>query len=209
MGESKMSKSLGNVINPMDLIEDYGVDPVRYYLMREMVLGQDSSFTMESFIQRYNSDLANDFGNLLSRVSTLMKKNYDGKIPEPGKLTNAETIIKSKGESLAKLVKEKIESMRLNEAIEEIMQYVRSVNKYMEDHAPWKLVKEDKISASRVLYTAGEALRISAVLLSPVMPNRTEVLLNALNAKNTGLEWGGLTPGHELKDHEPLFPRVK
>ena len=209
MGESKMSKSLGNVINPMDLIEDYGVDPVRYYLMREMVLGQDSSFTMESFIQRYNSDLANDFGNLLSRVSTLMKKNYDGKIPEPGKLTNAETIIKSKGESLAKLVKEKIESMRLNEAIEEIMQYVRSVNKYMEDHAPWKLVKEDKISASRVLYTAGEALRISAVLLSPVMPNRTEVLLNALNAKNTGLEWGGLTPGHELKDHEHLFPRVK
>ncbi|MBT4554056.1 MAG: methionine--tRNA ligase [Candidatus Marinimicrobia bacterium] len=209
MGESKMSKSLGNVINPMDLIDDYGVDPVRYYLMREMVLGQDSSFTMESFIQRYNSDLANDFGNLLSRVSTLMKKNYDGKIPNHGELTDVEKTIKSNGESLAELVKDKIESMRLNEAIEEIMQYVRSVNKYMEDNAPWKLVKEDKDAAGRVLYTAGEALRISAVLLSPVMPNRTAILLNALNAQGTGFTWGGLTPGHQLNDHEPLFPRVK
>ena len=209
MGESKMSKSLGNVINPMDLIDDYGVDPVRYYLMREMVLGQDSSFTMESFIQRYNSDLANDFGNLLSRVSTLMKKNYDGKIPEPGDFTDAEALIKSNGESLGEVVKEKIESMRLNEAIEEIMQYIRSVNKYMENNAPWKLVKDDKDAAGRVLYTAGEALRIGAVLLSPVMPNRTAILLDVLNAKGTGLEWGGLTPGKELKDHEPLFPRVK
>ena len=121
MGESKMSKSVGNVINPMDLIDDYGVDPVRYYLMREMVLGQDSSFTMDSFIQRYNSDLANDFGNLLSRVSTLMKKNYDGKIPEPGDFTETEAVIKSNGESLGEVVKEKIEAMRLNEAIEEII----------------------------------------------------------------------------------------
>jgi methionyl-tRNA synthetase len=207
MGESKMSKSLGNVINPMDLIDDYGVDPVRYYLMREMVLGQDSNFTMESFIQRYNSDLANDFGNLLSRVSTLMKKNYGGKIPEPGELTEAESSIKSNGESLGEKVNEKIKAMRLNEAIEETMQYIRSVNKYMEDNAPWKLVKEDKVAAGRILYTAGEALRIGAVILSPVMPNRTEILLNALNAQGTGLTWGELTPGRELKDHEPLFPR--
>jgi methionyl-tRNA synthetase len=208
MGESKMSKSLGNVINPMNLIDDYGVDPVRYYLMREMVLGQDSSFTMESFIQRYNSDLANDFGNLLSRVSTLMKKNYDGKIPEPGDFTEAEAVIKSNGESLGEVVKEKIEGMRLNEAIEEIMQYIRSVNKYMENNAPWKLVKDDKDAAGRVLYTAGEALRIGAVLLSPVMPNRTAILLDVLNAKGTNLNWGGLTPGNELQNHEPLFPRM-
>ena len=208
MGESKMSKSLGNVINPMDLIDDYGVDPVRYYLMREMVLGQDSSFTMESFIQRYNSDLANDFGNLLSRVSTLMKKNYDGKIPEPGNFTESEAVIKSNGESLGEVVKEKIEAMRLNEAIEEIMQYIRSVNKYMENNAPWKLVKEDKDAAGRVLYTAAEALRIGAVLLSPVMPNRTAILLDVLNAKGTNLNWGGLTPVNELQNHEPLFPRM-
>ena len=209
MGESKISKSLGNVINPMDLIDDYGVDPVRCYLMREMVLGQDANFTMESFLKRYNSDLANDFGNLLSRVSTLMKKNYDGRIPEPGDLTSGETKVQSDGENLVKIVNEKIESMRINEAIEETMQYIRSVNKYMEDNTPWKLVKEDKVAAGRVLYTAGEALRIGAVLLSPIMPSRTAVLLDVLNVQNIGLEWGGLTPGNQLKDHEPLFPRVQ
>jgi len=209
MGESKMSKSIGNVINPMDLIDDYGVDPVRYYLMREMVLGQDSNFTMESFIQRYNSDLANDFGNLLSRISTLMKKNYDGRIPDPGELSEAELRIKTKGESLCGTVNGMIKNMRLNEAIEKTMQYIRSVNKYMEENAPWKLVKEDKSAAGRILYTAGEALRLGAVLLSPVMPNRTAILLDALNAPGVDLSWGGLKPGETLKDHEPLFPRVK
>lgn len=209
MGESKMSKSIGNVINPMDLIDDYGVDPVRYYLMREMVLGQDSNFTMESFIQRYNSDLANDFGNLLSRVSTLMKKNYDGRIPDPGELSEAELRIKTKGESLCGTVNGMIKNMRLNEAIENTMQYIRSVNKYMEENAPWKLVKEDKSAAGKILYTAGEALRLGAVLLSPVMPNRTAILLDALNAPGVDLSWGGLKPGETLKDHEPLFPRVK
>ena len=209
MGESKMSKSIGNVINPMDLIDDYGVDPVRYYLMREMVLGQDSNFTMESFIQRYNSDLANDFGNLLSRISTLMKKNYDGRIPDPGELSEAELRIKTKGESLCGTMNGMIKNMRLNEAIENTMQYIRSVNKYMEENAPWKLVKEDKSAAGRILYTAGEALRLGAVLLSPVMPNRTAILLDALNAPGVDLSWGGLKPGEILKDHEPLFPRVK
>ena len=209
MGESKMSKSIGNVINPMDLIDDYGVDPVRYYLMREMVLGQDSNFTMESFIQRYNSDLANDFGNLLSRISTLMKKNYDGRIPDPGELSEAELRIKTKGESLCGTVNGMIKNMRLNEAIENTMQYIRSVNKYMEENAPWKLVNEDKSAAGKLLYTAGEALRLGAVLLSPVMPNRTAILLDALNAPGVDLSWGGLKPGETLKDHEPLFPRVK
>jgi len=209
MGESKMSKSIGNVINPMDLIDDYGVDPVRYYLMREMVLGQDSNFTMESFIQRYNSDLANDFGNLLSRISTLMKKNYDGRIPDPGELSEAELRIKTKGESLCGTVNGMIKNMRLNEAIENTMQYIRSVNKYMEENAPWKLVKEDKSAAGKILYTAGEALRLGAVLLSPVMPNRTAILLDALNAPGVDLSWGGLKPGEMIKNHEPLFPRVK
>ena len=209
MEESKMSKSIGNVINPMDLIDDYGVDPVRYYLMREKVLGQDSNFTMESFIQRYNSDLANDFGNLLSRISTLMKKNYDGRIPDPGELSEAELRIKTEGESLCGTVDGMIKNMRLNEAIENTMQYIRSVNKYMEENAPWKLVKEDKTAAGKILYTAGEALRLGAVLLSPVMPNRTSILLDALNAPGVDLSWGGLKPGETLKDHEPLFPRVK
>ena len=209
MGDSKMSKSLGNVINPMDLIDDYGVDPVRYYLMREMVLGHDSNFTMESFIQRYNSDLANDFGNLLSRVTTLIKKNYDGVIPEPGELNDLDLVIKEKGIALSKLVYGLVDEMRLNDAIEEIMQFIRMVNKYMEENAPWKLVKEDKVAAGKILYVAGEALRLGAVLLSPIMPNRSATLLNTLNVQGKSLSWGGLEPGRGLKDHEPLFPRIK
>ena len=121
MEDSKMSKSLGNIINPMDLIDKYGVDPVRYYLMREMVVGQDANFTLESFIQRYNSDLANDFGNLLSRVTTLIHKNYSGEIPDPGKLSDQELSIKQKSEHLQSIVKTLIDDMKINEAIEQIM----------------------------------------------------------------------------------------
>ena len=209
MGDSKMSKSLGNIVNPIDLIDDYGVDPVRYYLMREMVVGQDANFTFESFLQRYNSDLANDFGNLLSRVTTLIHKNYSGEIPSPGELSEQELSIKSKSKDLHNLVKKLIEDMKINEAIEEVMQFIRNVNKYMEINAPWKMVKEDKASAGRVLYTAGEALRIGAVLLSPVMPNRTLILLDALNSEKYNDSWGGLIVGAKLKKHAPLFPRLK
>jgi methionyl-tRNA synthetase len=209
MGDSKMSKSLGNIINPIDLIDDYGVDPVRYYLMREMVLGQDSNFTMESFIQRYNSDLANDFGNLLSRVTTLIKKNYDGIIPQPGELNEKDLIIKDLGVDLSKLVHKLVDEMRLNEAIEDIMQFIRTVNKYMEENAPWKLVKDDKVAAGKILYVAGESLRLGAILLSPIMPNRSATLLDALNVEGKNFSWGGLKPGRKLKDHEPLFPRIK
>ena len=208
MGESKMSKTLGNVVDPMDLIDDYGVDPVRYYLMREMVLGQDANFTIESFIQRYNSDLANDFGNLLSRVTTLIHKNYDGKIPSPGVLQDQELSIKTNSEALITDVINMFEGMRVNEAIEKIMQFIRNVNKYMEKNAPWKMVKEDKANAGRILYTATESLRIGAVLLFPVMPNRVSVLLDALRSKDLNYNWGGLSQGAILKKHEPLFPRI-
>jgi len=99
--------------------------------------------------------------------------------------------------------------MKINEAIEEIMQFIRNVNKYMEKNAPWKMVKEDKVNAGRVLYTAGEALRIGAVLLSPVMPNRTLILLDALNSDKYSYHWGGLSIVAKLKMHSPLFPRLK
>ena len=99
-------------------------------------------------------------------------------------------------------------NMKINEAIEDIMQFIRRINKYMEEQAPWKMVKENKDAAGRILYTAGESLRISASLLSPVMPNRISILLEALNAgKST--EWGGLKSGNKIRDHQPLFPRIQ
>jgi len=207
-GESKMSKSLGNVIDPLGLIEEYGVDPVRYYLMREMVLGQDASFTMESFIKRYNSDLANDFGNLLSRISNLLKKFFDGKIPMDEDDSPEGIVIKENGIKVVSDVWNHIESMQVNEAIETTLQYIRSVNKYMETMAPWKLAKSDNDAAGKVLFTAAEALRISAVLLAPVMPNRTQIVLETFNAAGSSLEWGGLTPGKSLNKHDVLFPRI-
>ena len=206
--DSKMSKSVGNVINPLDLIVEYGVDPVRYYLMREMVLGQDANFTLDSFIKRYNSDLANDFGNLLNRISTLIHKNYGGIIPHSRELTLDEKNIKDAAVKLVSEIDGKIMNMKINEAIEDIMQFIRRINKYMEEQAPWKMVKENKDAAGRILYTAGESLRISASLLSPVMPNRTSILLEALNAGES-TEWGGLKSGKKIQDHQPLFPRIQ
>ena len=208
MGDEKMSKSSGNVINPMDLIDDYGVDPVRYYLMREMVLGQDANFTLKSFVNRYNSDLANDFGNLLSRISTLINKNYDGYIPEVSSLGDKEKRLKSISIELVKKFDNNMSRMSINEAIEETLQFVRNINRYFEHMAPWKLVKEDLKSAGTVLYTGAEALRICAVLLSPIMPQRIQILLSVLNTESVDRNWGGLKSGTRLGDHKPLFPRI-
>ena len=205
---SKMSKSVGNVVNPLDLIEEYGVDPVRYYLMREMVLGQDANFTMESFIKRYNSDLANDYGNLLNRISTLIKKNYDGLIPDKGEQTSSEEEIIKSAEALLNGMSNKIKEMKINDSIEDIMKFVRSINKYMEEQKPWKLIKEDRVGAGTVLYTAGESMRGATILLSPVMPNRCAEVLHTFNSGKS-LEWGGLKPGVKLNDHETLFPRIQ
>ena len=208
MGDEKMSKSSGNVINPMDLIDDYGVDPVRYYLMREMVLGQDANFTLKSFVNRYNSDLANDFGNLLSRISTLINKNYDGYIPKVSSLGDEEKRLKSISVELVKKFDNNMLRMSINEAIEETLQFVRNINRYFEHMAPWKLVKEDLKSAGTVLYTGAEALRICAVLLSPIMPQRIQILLSALNTESVDRNWGGLKSGTRLGEHKPLFPRI-
>ena len=207
-GESKMSKSLGNVIDPLDLIEEYGVDPVRYYLMREMVLGQDANFTLESFIKCYNSDLANDFGNLLSRVTNLLKKFFDSKIPSGEDSSTKGKSIRDGGIYAIDKVWKLIQNMRVNESIEVILQYIRSVNKYMEDMAPWKLARTDLNKAGEVLYNASEALRISSNLLTPIMPKRTLSVLETLNAEGSELKWGELNSGDKIKEHSPLFPRI-
>ena len=208
MKDEKMSKSSGNVINPLDLIEDYGVDPVRYYLMREMVLGHDASFSKESFITRYNSDLANDFGNLLSRVSTLINKNYEGIIPNVSDFSTLEIEIQHSSREVVKNFDSHMSNMAINEAIEEVLQFVRSINKYFEQSVPWKVVKDDKISAGTILYTGAEALRIAAVLLSSIMPERIKNLFLVLNTTSTDRDWGGLKPGTQLGPLTVLFPRI-
>ncbi|MBH31089.1 MAG: methionine--tRNA ligase [Candidatus Marinimicrobia bacterium] len=207
-GESKMSKSLGNVVNPLDLIEEYGVDPVRYYLMREMVLGQDASFTLESFVKRYNSDLANDLGNLVGRVTTLIERHFGGTIPASGQLEDREQELRDMGEALSTVIPDHILSMRLSEAVEETMQYVRAINRYMERTEPWKLVKNNLERAGTVLYNATESLRQALVLLRPIMPVRTEIVLKMIGAEFDKVR-EPLEEGLPLGEFEIPFPKIE
>ena len=209
IGDSKMSKSLGNVVKPLDLIEQHGVDAVRYYLMAEMVLGADCNFTPENFIKRYNSDLANDFGNLLNRVSGLIGKYFEGIVPACADPTPADMEIIRQGEALGAKVAALLQEYKVDGAIHEIMNLIRAVNKYMEVQAPWKLAKTDLSSAGRVLYVATEALRLSALLLRAVMPEKAQRVLEILGAREAGLAWGGLKSGTKLEAHPPLFPRIE
>ena len=207
--QTKMSKSLGNVVDPLDLIDTYGVDPIRFYLMKEMVLGQDANFSMDSFIKCYNSDLANDLGNLLSRVTNLIFKFYDGALePDLDDSNDGDEVKKAAFVSI-NTSKELMNDLKINDAINSVFIFIRRVNKYLEITAPWKLVKTDKKSAGKVLFTAAESLRIIALLLNPVMPNRTEAVLSALGAKNRELEWGKLVFEKKILQQKPLFPRIE
>ena len=207
--QTKMSKSLGNVVDPLDLIDTYGVDPIRFYLMKEMVLGQDANFSMDSFIKCYNSDLANDLGNLLSRVTNLISKFYDGALePDLDDSTDGDEVKKAALVSI-NTSKELMNDLKINDAINSVFIFIRRVNKYLEITAPWKLVKTDKKSAGKVLFTAAESLRIIALLLNPVMPNRTEAVLSALGVKNRELEWGKLVFEKKVLRQKPLFPRIE
>lgn len=207
--QTKMSKSLGNVVDPIDLIDSYGVDPIRFYLMKEMVLGQDANFSMDSFIKCYNSDLANDFGNLLSRVTNLINKFYDGALEPIFDDSIDGQDVKYAALNSMELSKNFMNDMKINEAINSIFNFVRKVNKYLEITAPWKLVKTDIKKAGKVLYTAAESIRIISLLLSPVMPNRTESVMNALGTINRDLEWGKLVFEKKIQKQDPLFPRIE
>ena len=207
--QSKMSKSVGNVVDPLQLIKSYGVDPVRFYLMKEMVLGQDSNFSIESFVKCYNNDLANDFGNLLSRVSNLINKFYNGILVEGEDLSEDGKIVKGCAIETIDKVSKLIDEMKIDDAIDSVFLLIKNVNKFLEVTVPWKVVKTDLKKGGALLFTAAESLRIIALLLAPIMPNRTALVLETLNTKNTEIYWGGLVIGSKIKTHKPLFPRIE
>ena len=207
-GKSKMSKSIGNVVNPLDLIKDYGVDSVRYYLIREMVLGQDASFTMESFIKRYNSDLANDLGNLVGRITTLIERHFAGCIPQGVGLEQAEKDLIKSSDELHDVVSKNISLMKLSEAVEEIMQFVRSINRYMEKSEPWQLAKNNIDKAGTVLFVATYSLANVLNLLHPIMPVRIEKILKMIGLDMAkGLKQ--VKPGQLIGEFEIPFPRIE
>lgn len=212
--DEKMSKSIGNVVKPLDLVDMHGVDALRYYLMRDMVLGLDASYSYESFISRYNSDLANDFGNLVNRVSILIRKNFDGKIPEPGELPEKEQDLLSQVEKTVEKVKLGIIDMRIHESIETVLNVFRSLNRYLELRAPWKQVKENssqKSPAATTLYTSVNVLLNAAVLLYPVMPEKTRDVLNILGKNDDDFSFKKiiLAAGTPLGEGISPFPRIQ
>ncbi|MCF6239574.1 MAG: methionine--tRNA ligase subunit beta, partial [Candidatus Marinimicrobia bacterium] len=216
MGAAKMSKSLGNVVRPLDLSEKYGVDALRYFLMREMTPGQDASFTLEGFINRYNSDLANDLGNLVNRITKLIGRNFDYTLPDPGETQPVDADLAQHVAGLPEKVSSELDQIRVNYAITHVFDVLREINRYLEETAPWKLMKTDKERAGAVLYNAAEALRLSAVHLYPIMPDKISQLLEVMGTsaksrltETNWFEWGYIKPGTQLGKTDGLFPRIE
>lgn len=213
--EQKMSKSLGNVVRPLDLAEKYGVDAFRYFLLREMALGRDTSFSEAGLAQRYQGDLANNVGNLLHRLTHMIARYSQGSIPAPGQPHPLETALQQQAEALILALREQVDRLALNQALAGVIDYAGEINRYLEQTAPWELAKAGEGErVATVLYTAAEALRLVAVLLSPVMPERMAKLWQRLGWQaperlQDGLAWGLLQPGAATGRGAPLFPRLE
>ncbi len=213
VGNDKMSKTTGNVVNPMEYMEKYGVDAFRYYLARDMVVGQDASFTHEGFVRRINSDLANDLGNVVNRVHRLVLSNFEGTLPKPGTFAAEENCVLEIANKLAETVPELLESVKLSQAVEEILSLVRAVNRYLEQKAPWKLAKDTskKEELATVLFVSAEAVRIALSFLSPVIPTKSREGLAMLGTSLEGvrdLAWGKFQGGEKFGEGSALFPRI-
>lgn len=215
IGQNKMSKSLGNVVNPMEMADKYGVDAFRYFLLSEMTLGQDAAFSEEAFVKRYNSDLANDLGNMLNRAVKLIVRNFDSKIPTPGTFTTEDMELFGAASEAADFMERAVRDLHLDKGVESVMNVVRKANRYMESTAPWTLAKEGRTERlGTVLYTAAETLRVVAQLLLPVMPEKMTALLKTLGASTAfsfeeAKNHGVLTPGAPIHDVDALFPRIQ
>ncbi|MBR7155508.1 MAG: methionine--tRNA ligase [Lentisphaeria bacterium] len=214
-GNVKMSKSLGNVINPMDMIDKAGVDAFRYFLLAEMSPGNDANFTEETFITRYNSDLANDLGNLLSRVVKLTIRATGGTIPAPGSLTADDLELAAAADNAVKEMESSLLAYKLDQGIAAAMNAVRAGNRYLEKCAPWTLAKNGETERLHtVLYSAANAVFKVAVLLAPVMPEKMQEVVNALGGNGAALPGIANLNSHPgvagwvMRDLPPLFPRI-
>ncbi len=217
VGRDKMSKTAGNVVNPMEFVDQYGVDPFRYFLITEMSLGQDASFTEEAFIRRYNTDLANDLGNMLSRVTKLIGSYFDSAIPTPQEPGEEEVHLRATTLKAAEALVASVDRMRPDQGLNGMSAVVREANRYMEARQPWTHAKseETRADAGTVLYYAAEALRIVSGMLYPVMPGKMAELRQALGLPAGDPifadlhEWGRLEPGTPIEKMKILFPRIQ
>lgn len=213
-GNEKMSKSKGNVIKPLDVKNIIGVDAFRYFLIRDIRLGNDAQFSIETVLVRVNSELANNLGNLLSRTTSLVTKYFDGKTPVfSSKSENSRKIIEL-GSSVADKVQSSIDALAPDAAIGHIVELLTEANKCLEEQAPWKTAKTDLATAAESLRTALEVLRIAGILLHPVMPNKTTELLKIIGwLKSPSMvdaqKFDALETGSLVSKATPLFPRIE
>jgi len=212
-GGAKMSKSLGNVVDPLAMAEVYGVDAFRYFLIRDMVLGRDADFDEQSLRSRYQADLANDLGNLLHRVVNMVGRYCEGRIPAYGALTAEDEALRERCLLALERVFKLVEAFALNEALAHTMDLVGEINRYLERMAPWTQAKQGHVErVATILYTAAEALRLASLLLQPVLPERMCEVWRRLGWQpseplRAGLSWGHLPPGSAVIAALPLFPR--
>ncbi len=213
IGGTKMGKSLGNAVRPLDLVEQYGVDAFRYFLLRDMTPGQDAEFSAERLDTRYASDLANNLGNLLQRVLSMLGRYCQGRVPQPGEPTEAEAALRAQLEALPGQVFAQVDELALNNALGLVLEALSAVNAYLERSAPWRAAKAGaQARVETILYTAGEALRFASVLLAPALPQQTVEIWRRLGwlapePLAQGLAWGSWQPGTPVVQGEPLFPK--
>lgn len=209
----KMSKSIGNVVDPFSLVKEYGRDPLRYFLLREIAFGKDGDYSEESLINRYNSDLANDIGNLFSRVVAMIKKYRDSVVPSPA---GADDELRSLLHTTVDDFQKQMDVYALHRALAAVWDLIGFANRYVDEQAPWALAKDEAKAdqLDRVLLNLAEALRVTAVLVYPFMPGTSEEMLKRLACPFDTMPMiedakaENLTAGKTVSQGDPLFPRL-
>jgi methionyl-tRNA synthetase len=210
LGEHKMSKSLGNVIEPFQVAEMYGADALRFYVLRDVSFGSDGEVSPEGFETRYNTELANEYGNLASRTLAMIARYRDGTVPE----AEPDPALTADFDGLAEAVRGAIDEIEITAALDEIWQRIKLLNRYVQEEQPWQLAKDEAAAGrlDQVLYSLAEGLRVVSVLVHPFMPGSAERLLAALGREDRSLDGarlGAVGGGASIAELGQLFPRVE